>query len=258
MHTKPQSFAATVILILIVTGTGTGLAQEGVIQVSSAGTAEEFQEMATAVRGMTECPQVSSDSVSRTLTVRGPAGELALAGWLVKVLDTDSGPDRNSTAPEHQMPDGAEVVRVFYVDGAATVRDLQEIATTLRSTSDARRLFVLAGPNAIVFRGDTAKANMTEWLFDELNHPVNWRNPRQEDRGTSAREFSNPENSDDMVRVFYLTHATNPQKDITQIRRQTRIPRVFFWSTPKAMTVRGTPGQIAQVESMVNDLYSQQ
>ena len=197
--------------------------------------------------------------------MRGTPHQIALAEWLVMGLDTPENWQTSAQQPqappthEYRTSDGSEdLVRVFYLTHAATVRDIQEIGTAIRAITDTRLVFVVPAPRAMVFRGRAGNAAMAEWLFNELNEPANWQPLAQRHQDWDTHEYRTPDDKDNVVRVFYIP-STAPAQElkylVTLIRNKVGIPRMLPCSTPRALLMRGTSEQIALAERLIKERF---
>ena len=207
--------------------------------------AQDVQEIATVVRSITDIRLVTSDAALRTIAVRGTADQVALAEWLCTQLDKPAG------APpplEFAMPGtNDDVVRIFYLPNTAGPQDLQQVATLLRAIGEFRKLFIYGTPKAIAIRGTPAQMALAAWLVNELDNPS---------RSGGGKEYKPAGSPDDLVRVFYLTNVSTPQRlqeIATQVRAMTEVRRLFTYNTPKAIAIRGTPTQIALAARMIEE-----
>src|SRR5262249_45241347 len=126
-------------------------------------TVQEFQEVATAVRTVSEIRRVFTYNGLRAVVVRGTTDQLALAAWLFPELDQSA---NRQAMHEYHMPGVDDnVVRVFYVAHAPTVQQFQEIAKQTRTLSKIRRMFTYNTPRAIIARGTTDQISMAERLI---------------------------------------------------------------------------------------------
>lgn len=157
----------------------------------------------------------------------------------------------------HQYPgpgDAGSVTRVFYAAHAVTPQDLTETVNAIRTLADLQRVFSNNAQQAIVVRGTTAQADLAEWLFRELDQPASAQ-PRSPDSG--RREYRAPGDLDFVTRVFYPAHVKTTQ-GLTEMFNAIRIiadaQRSFLCAGQPAIVLRGTPGQVALVEWLVNAL----
>ena len=227
-------------------------------------TAQRLQEMATDLRaitgistskGMAET-EVTIDDAGRTVTLRGTAGQIALAEWLVNALDKpgqDPG-TRQYRLPESEtarpawLPGGRDdVVRVFYPTHAETPQEIQELAVVVRSIYGVFRLFTFSATRAIALRGTADQIAIAEWLFNDLD---------KQSQNPGTHEYRLPGGGDDVVRVFYLMHAATAQRlqqIATEVRSMAEIRRLFIYNAPRAVAMRGTAAQIALADRLIQE-----
>jgi hypothetical protein len=185
------------------------------------------------------------------ITARGTPAEIELAAWLLSELDQPASQATRSAAFHEYRPSGAidDVVRVFYPANAGTPEGLQEMTTDVRSIANIRLLFIYKETTAIIARGTAAEMAFAEWLVNELDQPAN-----QPPRTPAPHEYRPSGAVDDVVSVFFLTHAESPQRlqqIATEVRSTTEVKRIFTYIAPRAMTVRGTAAQIAMADRMI-------
>jgi hypothetical protein len=228
---------------------------ERVFYFTHTDTVQGMQEVSTLIRGIGDFPQVSTDTVKRSLTVHGTAPQIALAEWLFNELDQATEPPaakqgNSLVMHEYRTPGGGDdVVRVIYPTYTATVRELQEVAVLVRTIADIRRLFTYNAPRAVAFRGTADQMALAEWMFNELNKPVSER--------TAAHLYRMPGTGDDIVRLFYLTNTTTVQEFqevATLVRSIGDIRLLFTYNAPKAVALRGTSDQGALTEWLLHEL----
>jgi hypothetical protein len=127
---------------------------------------QELQELAVAIRSTTEIRRAFAMHKPRALIFRSRAADIALAEWLMAALDK---PGANVTAMEqYRLPGDDDVVAVYYVPRAGNAQNLQQTASSVRSTTQIRRMFVYPVPRAVVARGTAAQMAAAEKLFKEL------------------------------------------------------------------------------------------
>jgi hypothetical protein len=208
-------------------------------------TNQQFLEVVTAIRTITDIREVSTDNEQKSATVHATPTQIAMAEWLFNELDS---PIAQPAVPhEYRTPGTADdVVRVFYVITAPTVQDFQEEATLVRTITDIRRVFTYNGRNAMTVRGTEAQIELADWLVKEL--------VPEPPASTHQREMAG---NDDVVRVLRLPHTATVQdfqKAATQIREATKIKKVFTYNRLRTAAFRGTADQIALAERMAIDL----
>ena len=208
---------------------------------------QNIQELGTLLRTITDTSDVSVSAEQRSISVKGTTEQMALMEWLIKRLDQPFSAQRNADTNEYTMSNTAEgIVWLSYVPNAATVQDFQEIATAVRTTADIRRVFTYNAPRAIVFRGRPEEIALAKWVVGELDRPLDA--PKRHD---AKDEYRVPPASDDVTREFYAAHAETIQEFqelATVIRTMCDIRRVFTYNSLRAISLRGTPDQMAMAE----------
>lgn len=142
-----------------------------------------------------------------------------------------------------------DIVRVFYLPPTETVQGLQEIITLLRTVADVRRLFGCTAQRAVPLRGTPDQVALSEWLINQLETPHTG--------DSTTHEYRMPGSSDDVVRVFYLTHTETPrgaQEINILIRSTANVHRTFFYSGSRAIVLRGAVDQVAQAEQIIHEM----
>ena len=224
-----------------------------VFHLAHASTPQIIQEVATIVRSTADIRRLFIYNAPSVMTVRGDDSQIALAGWLLSQLDQPADPAARSTASHEYRPAGTvdDVVRVFYPIHTATPQGLQEMATDVRSIADIRRLFTFNESPALIARGTEAQMVFAEWLVKELDQPAN-----QPPRTPAPHEYRPSGTVDDLVRVFFLTHAESPQRlqqIATEVRSTTEVKRIFTYNAPRALRLRGTAARIALADRLISD-----
>jgi len=222
-----------------------------VFHLAHAPTPRTLQEVATVVRSTANIRRLFTYNAPSVMTVRGDASQIALAEWLVNQLDQPANQAARGAASDEYRPSGAvdDVVRVFHAVHAATPQGLQEIATDVRSIGDIRQLFTYNESSALIVRGTAAQIALSEWLVGELDQPAN-----QPPRTSSPHEYVLSGSVEDVVRVFFLTHAESPQRlqqIATEVRSTTEVRRIFTYNAAKALTLRGTAAQIGWADRLI-------
>jgi hypothetical protein len=224
-----------------------------VFHLAHAPTPTVLQEVATDVRSIANIRRLFTYNASSGITVRGDASQIALAEWLVNQLDQPAGQAARSAAAHEYRPSGSvdDVVRVFYPANTGSPQGLQEMATDVRSIGNIRRLFTYNQSMALIARGTSTEMVLAEWLVKELGQPVS-APPRTPD----PHEYRPSGTADDVVRVFFLTHADSPQrlqKIATEVRSAAEIRRIFTYNPLRALVLRGTAAQIALAERLISE-----
>jgi hypothetical protein len=228
--------------------------QSTTINLANGETAQDLQAIVLTLSSIGGIQQASVDSAKTAIVVGGTADQLAFAKWLINELDKPAaGPlPVNSAAHEYKLPGSADdVVRVFYFAPSETQRGIQEVMSSIRSVVDIHRLMPYAARPALIVRGTAAQVAVAAWLVNELDQSAN----AQVSAPEGPHEYAIPGGGGEVVRVFYLPHTLTPQAlqaiDVA-VRSATNVRRLFPDFTHKALTMRGTPDQIATAERVIN------
>jgi hypothetical protein len=143
-----------------------------------------------------------------------------------------------------------QVSRVFQLTQHEKQQDLQEIATILRSAADMQQVSIddLKGTEAV--EGTAAQIAAADWLVHQMDLPA--KGPF-----SGTHEYRLPSGGDDVVRVFYVTHAATPpalQEVAVTLRSVANIGRLSVYNPLKAIVVRGSDRQVSLAEWMVDQL----
>jgi hypothetical protein len=218
-------------------------------------TVQDFQEVATAIRTVADIRRVFTFNAPRALAVRGTSDQLAATEWMVRELDQPAGAKRTDSLV-HEVIDTSKYpetqVRVFYLPYATNVQQFQEVATLVRTIGEIRRVFTYNAPRALVVRGTSDEVALAAWFANELGKPVTAES-------VASQTYKYPGNDRDgqnLVRVFYVKDTPTVaafQQVATQIRITTKMRRVFTYNETRALALRGTAGQLATAEQMLQD-----
>jgi hypothetical protein len=204
------------------------------------------------VRTVSDIRDVKLDAAQKSMSVSGTPAQIAVAEWLFIELDRQTLPAFSTK--DFKVPNKEDdSVRVFFLPHAATVQNFQEIATSIRTVAEIRRVFTFNAPRALAVRGTADQIAATEFLVRELDQPADAKR-------TNSREYQmiDPANrGDTVVRVFYLPYTASVQsfqEAATLVRTIVEVRRVFTYNAPKALVVRGTPDQVALVAWFASEL----
>jgi hypothetical protein len=224
-------------------------------------TPQGFQEIATVMRTVAGIRQLSVSMATRALAMRGTADQAALAGWLFNELDKPDGAvqqGQNSGTHEYRVPGSSDdVVRVFYLTHTDTAQGLQEIVTVLRTVAEIQRIFSCNAPRSVALRGTAEQMAVAEWLFNALDKAASGQSLARLGQDSGMYEYRVTGNSDDVLRVFYLTHTDTVQglqEIVTTIRTIADIQRIFVCNASRALTLRGTVDQVARSARLIEEL----
>jgi hypothetical protein len=241
---------ATLILFAMSVALGQDAAR--VFQLHHIDKAQDLNEFATLIRTISDNPQVVVDTAQKTLAVQGTATQIAVAEFLFTELDRQTVPD--SVSQEFKVANNADdVVRLFFVPDVASIQSFQEIATTIRTIAEIRRVYTYNTFRALAVRGTADQIAAAAFLVGELDQPAGAK--RADSRVYQMIDTGN--HGETAVRVFYLPYTSTIQQFqevATLIRTIVEIRRVFTYNPPRALVVRGTTDQIAAAAWMVQEL----
>jgi len=130
--------------------------------------------LVTAIRTIADVQRVFPYEAATALAIRGDAGRVAAAEWLIHELGKPSDASQLAAKHEYPMPsyiDGgtADVVRVFYLAHRGSAADLTALTTQVRTTALVQRIFPINERHAIVLRGRPDQMSPTEALIAKFD-----------------------------------------------------------------------------------------
>lgn len=142
-----------------------------VFYVTTAATVQDFQEVSTLVRTISEIRRVFTYNARHALVVRGTGAQGRLADWLVGELT----PEAPSSTHEYRVAGASgtndDVVRVLRLPHAASVQDFQKTVIAIRAATQIKRIFTYNGPRAFAVRGTADQIALAERLANDLDKP---------------------------------------------------------------------------------------
>jgi hypothetical protein len=238
-NAQPQQFAPA--------GTRSDIVR---VYYTHATTPQMLQELVTNIRSVADVQRIFVYNSLHAIVLRDGMAEVGLADWLIQKLDL---PGQTAAPPEYPYTGfhGPEVARVFYLAHSQTPRDIQEMITTIRSIADMQRIFIYNAHRAVALRGPADRVALAQWLVSELDRPAN------EPSTSGAHQYELPAGPDNQVRIFYLNPADTVdrrQQIASEVRTTLHVGRLFVYNPLGALTVRGTVGQIATADRLLNEL----
>jgi hypothetical protein len=212
-------------------------------------TPQALQEVTNAVRAIGDIRDVSVDVAKRSLTVKGTAEQLAVAGWLAAEMDKPGSATGTRDLPFNDA--NAPLARVVYLSHVDSPQDLQEMVNAVRSITDIQRCFPVNQQKAIVMRGMPEQVKAAGWLLGLLDRPAG-----AAPGGATPPDYRLPEaarNARDglVVRVAALTRIDTPQaiQEVTNVTRSLAdIPRCYPIQSRRVLVIRGNDDQMALVD----------
>jgi hypothetical protein len=145
-----------------------------VFYAANAATIQNFQEIATAIRTISDIRRVYTYNTPRAIALRGTSDQIALAGWLFDRVDkpANAAPAPPSAIYNYQAVDPREnSVQVFYLAHTTTTPDFQKIATQVRTEASIRRVYSYNAPRVLALRGTVDQLAQAERLLKQLDPP---------------------------------------------------------------------------------------
>ena len=252
---------AMAIIACVASGQVPADSQERALSFGTTTPAQKSQEIVSAIRGLTDIPQASYDDMRKAVTLRGTSDQIAMAEWLFHNLSGSviwMSATPLPIGPEYKVGGAADdVVRMFYPENIDKNPNLQELVNVLRTVGGFQRMFACE-PRAVAMRGTAGQVALAGWLVNALDKPAGWQ-PQESQNPAWYEYWNSPPPYDKLysVRVFYTAH-TETQQDLQQIVNLVRtladLQRLFAFSADKALVFRGTPGQTALAEWLLNTL----
>jgi type II secretory pathway component GspD/PulD (secretin) len=204
-------------------------------------TVQEFQEIANAMRTMSNVKDASTDNAQLTATVTGTPEQIGITDWLFKELDQP--PQGQSPVTYNVSVD--DVVELLYLPSTQSVQEFQELINGVRTILEIRYAFGDNAQHAFVVRAPAAQVVLAARLATDLSQPA---------PGSGVHQYQIA--ADDVMQVYYLTHAASVQ-DFQEIANGVRtiaeIRRVVAENSPRALVVRATPAQIAMATWLISE-----
>lgn len=222
-----------------------------VFYLSPAISAQSFNELQTAIRTMTDIRYVGPAVQKRALALRGTAEQLDFAAWLLTQPGAEPAsyvfPQRPDAKEEALIQRGLfdNQVRVFRYANAPTVQVFNEFQTLLRTISDIRRVYPYIEQRTVFVRATPDQMPLARWLTAQLDKKLPTESKSVSEAYTAA--------DGDLVRIFHFDGAMTQaafRDRATALRTTTGIRRFFPFESARTIAARGTPAQIAQLESL--------
>jgi hypothetical protein len=216
-----------------------------IFYLTHAGTPVYTQQIVNIIRSTSEIQRISVYNPSSAVVLRGTQAQAALAEWAIKGLDVAPGPQPASA--QYQGPDPLGfVTSIFHLSHGETPQQTQEMVNTLRSLCDIQRVTAYNAIPAIAVRAGAAQTALAAWLVSELDKPA--------PQTAATDSYLMQGAADGVVRVFYLPGISTPQglqEIATLVQKTASVPRTTPYNTVSAVAVRGTAGQIALAEQVI-------
>ena len=200
------------------------------VRVFDASGSANAQETATVLRSVAIGARVFALDSRKKISFRGAAEDVALAEWMMS---------RDVAKKDFQL--GA--VRQFRLGFPASVQELQEAATVVRSIGEIQRLIVDNETKSVFVRGSQEQIDLADWIFKQLaSAPI--------EAATRESKYGG-----EVVKVYFLKRDAATvhqlQETAVKVRRDTQIRRMFTYNASRAIFVRCTAEQAAQADALL-------
>jgi hypothetical protein len=146
-----------------------------VVYLSNTTTSNGMQEVGQALRVIASLRKVFFFDSLQALVLRGTAGEMALAEWLLADLAPPASGQQHDQTPAHEHwapdPHGDNLTLVYHLQHAIADRDAKEIHSLIRAKIGLPNLVVCTAPNAVTARGTASRIALAEQLIKEWDQP---------------------------------------------------------------------------------------
>jgi hypothetical protein len=240
---RPASEVKTLVVRQTTFPDARGATAVRIFHPAQAGSPQETQELVNALRSIAEVQRVVAVSGTGVILARATQEQMALCEWILRELEQPNG----RAVREYTYPDDVKViaarspaVRLYFAKQLATAQELAEVLNSMRSIAEVQRGLAFTAKRAIVIRGNDEQAALTDWMIQELDQAAPAATTMHE---TSFRDSS--------VRTAFLAKNTDLQAAVNRVKTVTGIQRATWAQRPRAIVLRGTPGQIALAEGLL-------
>jgi hypothetical protein len=215
-------------------------------------TPQQFNEVMTSVRTITDIRRVFGYSSRRAILARSSEEALDAADWLAAEMmrDSSTGELIFPKKPDTRLGADENHTRVFRYPRAATTQDFNEAMTAVRTLTDTRRVFGFAAKREIVMRGTSEQLAASDWVLGQLDHDLPMKAPQVSEAFPAPYKID-ADQPKETLRLFYFTGSDAKEVLIERakaIRAQSGVRRIFYVDTPRVLGVGGTADQLAKIE----------
>ena len=227
-----------------------------IFRIANAANIQQFQEIGTIIRSLTEVKYLYSSWPTGSILVRGDSARLDLGQWIVERLDHPVAEidynrhDYDLPAPLPGSRPGENLTRItaFRVANSTSTTEFLEIVTALRSIGEFRYVMSHGASGSFFIRSTAADADVASWLLQQVDRKT----------GGAVAEYRYPA-VDDVINVIYVPSSNTVaqfQQEVTRIRGATNLRRVFTLSRLRAVLVRDSEARVAEARKMFTELVA--
>ena len=137
----------------------------------------------------------------------------------------------------------ADREKIFSLAYTENSKQMNEIATVIRSSTEDRTLMVDEGRKTLTTKGTEQQIAITDWLLKQLDVPAS--------AIPAGGEYKAGDDDFVQVRRFPLSMGVRPiQEIVTAIRSAVELRRMFIYGSPNpaAVVIRGTRAELAMAQ----------
>jgi hypothetical protein len=138
-----------------------------ILYFANAPSPQARREIVNAIRTVPELTKVFPVSEQSAVAVRGTPDRIALAEWLFAQLDRSVPESTAKTSAVYDFSVLPSAVRIFFLGGAVAPESYRETVNTLRTMTQATRIFPCTNSRAITFRGTPEQLAQAEKILKD-------------------------------------------------------------------------------------------
>ncbi|HTS29258.1 MAG TPA: hypothetical protein VMH81_25470 [Bryobacteraceae bacterium] len=235
---------------------GSSSAVARVFPMAPADTPRQLQEIVNALRSVFEIQTIMTCNRSSVIVARGTADQITGTEWALRALDQQPATpgtvlSYTYTDPRTAITAASNTVRIVFLANATNPQAVQEVVNSVRSIVETQRIVAYNEARALVMRDMPDRIAMALWMIDALDKPA----AAAASQSASVVQYPMA-GTTEVARVFYASHASTAeaiQNLVNQVRTTTRMQRVVACSSPQAVVLRGTTGQVAMAATLIQE-----
>ena len=200
----------------------------------------------TAIRAAADVQWIFAHPGAKAIAARAAPKAIAEAEWIVKQILPSDGRIPTADSPSYPV-DPSNEIRIFRMPPESTNGELTEVWKALQKVEDpGQRVFPLNATKSLIIRSSTENVALAGWLVHELAKPP----------GNTPHQTTLAHSDDDGVRLFFLASdsaSTDVAAIVDNIKALADTQRVFAFSKPFAVLVRGRSAQISTAEGVISN-----
>ena len=215
-------------------------------------TPQDLQEAVNTVRAVADIQYFFPYNGAMAVAAKGTADQIATAEWLLGELDPL--PQSKTALVMHNrtvdVPARAGTqAQIVFLATPHPPQELQQMVNATRSVADVQRLFPMNSRNVLVLRATPELVEFADWMLTELDKPASVP------PAVAWIEHTVPgdSRSGNLAVISYLMHTQLTQPLVDEIRRETKMQRVYPNVGHNAVAMRGTGDQLAQAKLLIQE-----